>query len=89
MEISESDAVWMQKSPVAEALAVVELGGDPGQAPLEVSQHELKGLCPLLLRVELGLDGVGAPTTTRVLNLSLLHVHPGVETHSWLDLKQH
>ena len=67
---------------MVEALAVVELGGDPGQAPLEVRQHELEGLCPLLLRVELGLDGVGAPTATRVLNLTLLHIHPGIGTNS-------
>ena len=58
-------------------LPVVELRGDPGQAPLQVGQHELQGFGPLLLGVELGLDGVGAAAAPGVLDLSFLHVHPG------------
>lgn len=57
-------------------LAVVELGGHPGESPLEISEHKLERFGPLLLRVELGLDGVGTATSTRVLDLPLLHVHP-------------
>ena len=33
------------------------LAGDPGQAPLEVGQHVLHGFGPVLLAVELSLDG--------------------------------
>ena len=37
------------------------LAGHPGQPPLEVGQHVLHGLRPLLLAIELGLDGEGVP----------------------------
>lgn len=63
-------------SPAA-GLSVVELRGDPGQSPLQVGEHELERLGPLLLRVELGFDGVRAAAATRVFDLALLHVHPG------------
>jgi hypothetical protein len=57
------------------------LGGDPGEAPLEVGEHVLHGLGPLLLAVELHLDGVGVPGAG-VLHLTLLHLvgqaEPGV-----------
>lgn len=57
---------------------VVELRGDPGQSPFQVGEHELERFGPLLLRVELGFDGVRAAAAARVLNLPFLHVHPGV-----------
>ena len=69
-------------------LSVVELGGDPGQSPLKVCQHELQCFGPLFLRVELGLDWVWAPAASSVLNLPLLNVHPenqqGGETHCYI-----
>ena len=49
------------------------LGGHPGQAPLEVGQHVLHSLGPLLFAVELNLDGVGV-AGGRVLDLALLHL---------------
>lgn len=61
----------------AAGLSVVELRSDPGQPPLQVGEHELERLGPLLLRVELGFDGVRAAAATRVFDLALLHVHPG------------
>lgn len=63
-------------SPSA-ALSVVELRGDPGQSPLQVGEHELERLGPLLLRVELGFNGVRSAATTRVFDFALLNVHPG------------
>lgn len=65
-------------SPAA-GLSVVELGGDPGQSPLEVGEHELECLGPLLFRVELGFDGIGSAAAARVFDLALLNVHPGGE----------
>lgn len=59
-------------------LSVVELRGDPGQSPLKVGEHELERFGPLLLRVELGFDGVRATAATRVLDLPFLHIHPDV-----------
>lgn len=55
---------------------VVELRGDPGQSPFQVGEHELERFGPLLLRVELGFDGVRAAAAARVLDLPFLHVHP-------------
>lgn len=63
-------------SPAA-GLSVVELRGDPGQSPLQVGEHELERLGPLLLRVELGFDRVRSTTAARVFNLALFNVHPG------------
>lgn len=60
----------------AAGLSVVELRGDPGQSPLQVGEHELERLGPLLLRVELGFDGVRAAAATCVFDLALFHVHP-------------
>lgn len=59
-------------------LFVVELRGDPGQAPFQIGKHKLEGLGPLLLRVELGFDGVGAAAASCVLYLSFLNVHPDI-----------
>lgn len=59
-----------------EGLSVVELRGDPGQSPLQVGEHKLQCLGPLLLRVELCFDGVGAAAATSVLDLSFLDIHP-------------
>lgn len=63
-------------SPAA-PLSVVELWSDPGQTPLQVGEHELERLGPLLLRVELGFDGVRPTATSRVFDFALLNVHPG------------
>lgn len=62
-------------SPAA-SLSVVELRGDPGQSPLQVGEHKLECLGPLLLRVELGFDGVRSTAAARVFDLALLNVHP-------------
>lgn len=59
-------------------LSVVKLRGDPGQAPFQIGKHKFECFGPLLLRVELGFDGVGAAAASCVLNLSLLHIHPEV-----------
>ena len=58
------------------SLSVVELRGDPGQPPFQIGEHKLQRLGPLLLRVKLGFDGVGASAATCILNLPLLHIHP-------------
>lgn len=60
------------------SLSVVELRSDPGQAPLQVSEHELERFGPLLLRVELGFDGVRAAAAAGVLDLPFLHIHPDI-----------
>lgn len=60
------------------SLSVVELRGDPGQSPLQISEHELERFGPLLLRVELGFDGVRASAAASVLDLPFLHIHPDV-----------
>lgn len=60
------------------SLSVVELRGDPGQSPLQISEHELERFGPLLLRVELGFDGVRATAAAGVLDLPFLHIHPDV-----------
>lgn len=92
----------MSKRPVGTSattspagLSVVELRGDPGQSPLQVGEHEFQCLGPLLLRVELGFDGVRSTAAARVLNLALLNVHPGgqrgdgVMTGSLVRVHQH
>lgn len=66
-----------QRCGQQKVLSVVELRGDPGQSPLQVGEHELERLGPLLLRVELGFDGVRSAAAARVFDLALLHVHPG------------
>lgn len=71
-----NDFVELNTTIVRWGLSVVELWGDPGESPLQVGEHELEGLGPLLLRVELGFDGVGTAAAARVLDLALLHIHP-------------
>lgn len=63
-------------------LSVVELRGHPGQSPLKVGEHELERFGPLLLRVELGFDGVRATAAACVLDLPFLHIHPDFGNNS-------
>ena len=51
----------------SESFLLVVLAGHPGQSPLEVGEHVLHGLGPLLLTVELGLDGEGVPCKVEML----------------------